>query len=159
MINRGNGDNAGGAPAEPAAAVDAPGLIEPAVIEPESAGAAIQPVYRELPPRPELPPSDFDASGDPNVAKSIQEWMREGEDLYTSALKEFQDLEVQLVDLEQRMLAKQTEVNQLAQIIGKPPVEGNRRVTAQLIEEHGPHSVPNSSATIARALAGKTLNR
>jgi len=93
------------------------------------------------------------------VAKSIQDWMREGEELYNAAFKEFQDLETQLDDLETRLAAKQAEVNQIAGIIGKPPVEGARRVAAQIIDERGPNSVPNSSATIARALAGRQLNR
>lgn len=93
------------------------------------------------------------------VAKSIADWMREGEELYAVAMKEYQEMENHLVDIEKRLLAKQEEVNQIAQIIGKPMVEGNRRLTAQLVDEHGPNSVPNSSATIARALAGRTLNR
>jgi hypothetical protein len=32
-------------------------------------------------------------------------------------------------------------------------------LTAQLIDDHGPLSVPNSSSTIARALSGRNLNR
>ncbi len=93
------------------------------------------------------------------MAKSIAEWMREGEELHATALREYQDLVVQLDELEKRLAAKQEEVNQIAQIIGKPMVEGTRRLTAQLVEDHGVHSVPNSPATIARALAGRTLNR
>jgi hypothetical protein len=50
-------------------------------------------------------------------------------------------------------------VNQIAQVIGKPLVEGSRRVTAQLVDDHGPLSVPNSSTTIARALSGRNINR
>ena len=105
----------------------------------------------------ESPPASF--MGGAFVAKSIQDWMHEGEELYNSAFKEFQELEKQLEELEVRLAAKQAEVNQIAGIIGKPPVEGNRRVAAQLIDERGPASVPNSSATIARALAGRQLNR
>ncbi len=93
------------------------------------------------------------------MPKSIAEWMREGEELYSTAMKDYQELERQINDLEKHLLAKQDEVNQLAQIIGKPVVEGNRRLSAQLIDDHGPSSVPNSPATIARALAGRTLNR
>src|SRR5580693_4550501 len=58
------------------------------------------------------------------VAKSIQDWMHEGEELYNASFKEFQELEAQLADLEARLAAKQAEVNQIAGIIGKPPVEG-----------------------------------
>ena len=42
---------------------------------------------------------------------------------------------------------------------GKPPVETNRRLTAQLIDDHSSGSVPNSPATIARALTGRGLGR
>ena len=94
-----------------------------------------------------------------DVAKSIQDWMREGEELYAASLRDYQSIEAQLTELEQRLASKQQEVNQIAQIIGKPMVEGNRRLAAQLVEDHGPHSVPNSPATIARALAGRQLNR
>jgi hypothetical protein len=84
--------------------------------------------------------------------------MREGEEIYAGTLKEYQDLEAQLADLEQRLQAKQSEVNQIAQIIGKPPVEGSRRLSAELIDSHN-FAVPNSPSTIARALAGKGFNR
>lgn len=93
------------------------------------------------------------------MPKSIQDWMREGEELYSTATQEYQAIEAQLSELEAQLAAKQMEVNQIAQIIGKPPVEGNRRLTAQLVEDHGPHSIPNSPATIARALSGRGLNR
>ena len=93
------------------------------------------------------------------MAKSIDEWMREGDALYEAALKEFEEMDAQLQLLEKQLAQKQDEVNQIAQIIGKPLVEGNRRLTAQLIDDHGPLSVPNSSSTIARALSGRNLNR
>jgi hypothetical protein len=93
------------------------------------------------------------------VTKSLQEWLSEGEQLYNAAMNEYQHLESQLDDLEAKLAAKKAEVNQIAQVIGKAPVEGNRRLTAQLVEDHGPASVPNSSATIARALAGRGLGR
>lgn len=93
------------------------------------------------------------------MAKSIVQWMQEGEELYDAALREYQELDTQLQALEKQLTAKQEEVNQIAQIIGKPMVEGVRRVTAQLVDEHGPNSVPNSPSTIARALAGRALAR
>jgi hypothetical protein len=85
--------------------------------------------------------------------------MREGEELYAQSLREYQEMELQLQELEKRLAAKQGEVNQIAEIVGKPAVEGGRRLSAQLVEDRGPQSVPNSSATIARALAGRALNR
>jgi hypothetical protein len=93
------------------------------------------------------------------VAKSIAEWLKEGEELYAAALKDYQHVELQIQELEKKLAAKQEEVNQIGQIIGKPLVEGNRRLTAQLVDDRGPNSVPNSPATIARALAGRNLNR
>jgi hypothetical protein len=93
------------------------------------------------------------------VAKSIAEWIREGEALYEAALKEFEEMDGRLQQLEKQLSQKQDEVNQIAQVIGKPLVEGNRRLTAQLVDDHGPLSVPNSSTTIARALSGRNINR
>jgi hypothetical protein len=93
------------------------------------------------------------------VAKSIAEWMQEGDDLYQTALKEYEELDARLREMEKLLAQKQDEVNQIAQVIGKPLVEGNRRLTAQLVDDHGPLSVPNSSSTIARALTGRNLNR
>jgi hypothetical protein len=93
------------------------------------------------------------------VAKSIADWIREGEQLYETALKEFEEMDGRLRELEKQLSLKQDEVNQIAQVIGKPLVEGNRRLTAQLVDDHGPLSVPNSSTTIARALSGRNINR
>ena len=93
------------------------------------------------------------------MTKSFKDWISEGESLYNAALREYQSIEQQLDDLEAKLAAKKAEVNQIAQVIGKPPVETNRRLTAQLVEEHGPNSVPNSPATIARALTGRGLGR
>jgi hypothetical protein len=95
----------------------------------------------------------------PAVQKSFKDWLAEGESLYAATLKEYQAIEAQLDDLEARLVAKKNEVNQIAQVIGKPPVESNRRLTAQLVDDHGPNSVPNSPATIARALTGRGLGR
>jgi hypothetical protein len=93
------------------------------------------------------------------VAKSIAEWMREGEELYAAAFKEYEEIDSRLQELEKLIMQKQEEVNQIAQVIGKPLVEGNRRLAAQLVDDHGPMSVPNSPSTIARALTGRNLNR
>jgi hypothetical protein len=95
------------------------------------------------------------------VAKSIQEWMREGDEIYNSAVEEFKHLEDQLADLEQRVSIKQTEVNQIAQMIGKPAIEASRRVSAHLVDDRDMPVIPNphAQATIARALTGKGLAR
>jgi hypothetical protein len=94
-----------------------------------------------------------------DVTKSLAEWLQEGEALYDSALAEYQSIEAQLDELEAKLSAKKAELNQIAQVIGKPPVESNRRLTAELVEDHGPNRVPNSPATIARALTGRGLGR
>lgn len=95
------------------------------------------------------------------MAASFQEWLQQGENLYNSALREYHDIEQQLSELEARLVEKQGEVNQIAQVIGKPLVEGGRRLSAQLVsaevvdlpaERSG---TPGSNANIARALTGK----
>lgn len=97
---------------------------------------------------------------DAEVNKSFKDWLGEGEQLYNATLAEFQQLEAQLVDLEQRLAAKKTEVNQIASVIGKQPVESaNRRMMAEIIDPGQPNSVSNSPATIARALTGRGLGR
>ena len=93
------------------------------------------------------------------MSKSLRDWLAEGEELYNAAMHEYQMIEAQLDELEVKLAAKKSELNQIAQVIGKPPVEGNRRLTAQLVDDHGPSSVPNSPATIARALTGRGLGR
>ncbi len=72
-------------------------------------------------------------------------------------MSEYQALEAQIDELEKKLAIKKDEVNQIAAVVGKSPVENNRRLTAQLIDDHGPSSVPNSPATIARALTGRGL--
>lgn len=98
--------------------------------------------------------------------KSFQDWLREGEQLYDGALSEYRRIEAQLDELEKQLAAKQAEVNQIAAIIGKEPVEGNRRLTAQIVDSHqgggsagGPNASPNSAAAIARAITGRGLGR
>jgi hypothetical protein len=85
--------------------------------------------------------------------------LNEGEALYNAALAEYQALESQLEDLESKLAAKKAELNQIAQVVGKPPVESPKRLTAELVDPHTPNSVPNSPATIARALTGRGLGR
>jgi hypothetical protein len=69
-------------------------------------------------------------------AKIVQQWLAQGEAIYAGLVKECQTLEAQLEDIEARLAAKQSEVNQVAQIIGKPLVEGNRRLSAQLVTSY-----------------------
>ncbi len=89
--------------------------------------------------------------------KTFKDWLTEGETLYQQALQEYQALENQIEDLEQRLAIKKDEVNQIALVVGKHAVESSRRLTAELVDHHGAGSVPNSPATIARALTGRGL--
>ena len=89
--------------------------------------------------------------------KTFKDWIGEGDTLYGQAMQEYQALESQIEELEQKLAIKKDEVNQIAAVINKPPVESSRRLTAQLVDDHGPSSVPNSPAAIARALTGRGL--
>ncbi len=94
------------------------------------------------------------------MAGNFQEWLQQGDSLYQAALKEYHSIEAQLDDLESKLVAKQAEVNQIAQVIGKPPVEGTRRLSAQLvaaevIDMPAERQSAGSNASIARALTGK----
>ncbi len=89
--------------------------------------------------------------------KTFKDWLTEGDQLYQQALQEYQTLEAQIEDLEKRLAIKKDEVDQIASVIGKQPVQSSRRLTAELVDSHGSGSVPNSPATIARALTGRGL--
>ncbi len=91
------------------------------------------------------------------MAKSLHEWLQEGESLYNEAMRQFQDLENQLEDLEARLNAKRDEVNQIAAVIGRPTVESKRRASVQIIDAQAPGSIPASRDTIAKALTGRGL--
>ena len=93
--------------------------------------------------------------------------------LCTTALNEFHAMEAQIEELQSKLAAKMDEVNRIAQMIGRPSVEGGsggggsignvggRRgsvelVPAQIIDDVQPRTgTSNSNATIARALTGK----
>ena len=91
--------------------------------------------------------------------KTFTEWLSEGEQLYALAVDEFKAIEAQISELELRLTDKKGEVNQIAQIIGKPTVENARRVTAEVVEAS---RMPISSVgaaipigRLARALTGR----
>jgi hypothetical protein len=93
------------------------------------------------------------------MAKSIQEWISEGEELHSAAVAQLQEREAQIADLEQKRTAKLAEVTQIAGIIGKQPPEPVYRQSAAAADDHPAPPLHASSATIARALAGKGLGR
>ncbi len=115
------------------------------------------------------------------MGKSFDEWLSEGDALYTQALEEYRDLEKQLADLQEKLAAKRSDVNKIAKVINKPAVEpipasisapppsssnvttyhinnGAQEVIADVIDPEQP-AVPSSRESIARALAGKPLRR
>jgi len=58
------------------------------------------------------------------MVKSLQDWLQEGKALYDATVAEHQEMEEQLADLQERLIAKRTEANQLARMIGKPTLGG-----------------------------------
>lgn len=97
--------------------------------------------------------------------KSFKEWLQEGDALYTTAMNEFQELENQLADIEAKLADKREEVNQIAAVVGKPPItlsgrtEAVRVSAAQIVDRDAPSggSIPASRQTIAKVLAGKSI--
>ena len=87
------------------------------------------------------------------MANTFREWIVQGESIYADAMKEYQGLEAQIEQLEIRLAEKKLEVNQIAQMIGKPIVEGTKRLAAELVERR---DVPGNGA-VARALTGRPL--
>ena len=91
--------------------------------------------------------------------KNFTEWLSEGEQLYLAAMDEFKAIEAQIDQLEVQLAAKKGEVNQIAQVISKPPVESARKLTAELVEPEVVTAVANRTAIpigrLARALTGR----
>ena len=92
--------------------------------------------------------------------KTFNEWLSEGEQLYATAVEEFRAIEAQINELELHLSAKKGEINQIAQIIGKPTVQNTRSVvTAEVIEASqvplGPGGPAMPIGRLARALTGR----
>jgi hypothetical protein len=113
------------------------------------------------------------------VAKTFRDWMTEGEELYSIALREYESLQSQLEALQSQLSAKRDELNQIAGVIGKPPIDNDeaergkvelprtepksdrhdRKPTVQIVDRESPGSIPASRNTIAQALTGRGLGR
>ena len=94
------------------------------------------------------------------MGKSLREWLTEGEELYGSAMREYQAIEAQLEHLEAQLEAKREELNHIGQVIGKAPITDTtvrRAPSVQIIDTHSPGSIPASRHTIAKALTGRGL--
>ena len=94
----------------------------------------------------------------PRDHPSFQNWLHQGEELYSVALEEYESIERQLDELEGQLAAKLAEVNRIGRIIGRPAIEGIRRLAARLVPAPAPELVPHTTHNIARALNG-TLGR
>lgn len=89
--------------------------------------------------------------------RSYKDWLAEGESLYSNLLNEFEVVQAQINELEKQLIAKRSEVNELASIIGKPVLEQAQRLSVNAIDVPPPAlppRTPTSSASIARALTG-----
>jgi len=111
------------------------------------------------------------------VAKTFRDWMTEGEELYSIALREYETLQSQLEALQSQLSAKKDELNQIAAVIGKPQVDSDdlaqidlpktepkldrpdRKPAVQIVDRESPGSIPASRNTIAQALTGRGLGR
>ncbi len=98
--------------------------------------------------------------------KSFKEWLTEGEQIYAQTMSEYEALETQLADLQQRLAQKKAEVNEVASVIGKSaisrpdPVRVDRVLSPgapQFLDRETAGSVPASRQTIAKVLAGKSI--
>lgn len=92
------------------------------------------------------------------MSTTFREWLNEGEAIYADAMQEYQVLETQIRELETRLVEKRTEVNQIAQMIGKPSVNTPERLAAEIIDRDTP--APNIPyGTVTRALTGRMVAR
>jgi DNA-binding protein H-NS len=118
-------------------------------------------------------------TGRSTVAKTFRDWMTEGEELYSIAMREYEQLQSQLESLQTQLAAKKDEVNQIAAVIGKPQVDNDnsdlakielpktepksdrhdRKPVVQIVDRETPGSIPASRNTIAQALTGRGLGR
>jgi hypothetical protein len=88
------------------------------------------------------------------VTKTFKDWMSEGESIYNAALADYQAIQSQLEQLEAKLAEKKTDVNQIAQMIGRAGVDNSKRVSAQLVEHAPP---PGTIGSVTRALTGRTM--
>ena len=56
------------------------------------------------------------------MAKSVTQWMSEGEEVYLGAVEEYRQIEEQLRELAAQWRFKKTEINRIAMFLGKAPM-------------------------------------
>ena len=83
------------------------------------------------------------------MAKSLADWLQEGDEVYQATVEEYRQLEEQLRELATRWRTKKAEIDKLAGILGKPP----------LPEEHGAeHGAEEHTAERPRIMPRANLN-
>lgn len=98
------------------------------------------------------------------MAKSLDEWLQEGTQLYDAAVEDYRKLEEQAQQIQERLAAKRQEVNQIAKVISKPPVEEPHPGLAayppvDVVDPNQPGTTPYTRNSIARALTGQPIRR
>jgi len=97
------------------------------------------------------------------MAKSLSEWLQEGQQLYDAAVEEYRQLEEQAHDIQEKLAAKRLEVNQIAKVVNKPSVDESRSGASSggvdVVDPAAPGSTPFTRNSIARALTGQPLRR
>ena len=90
--------------------------------------------------------------------KNFKNWFSDAELVYSQALMEYQNLQEQIETMEKQLAAKRAEINQVALVLGKAPIEAAGKLSAHLIDAP---AAPQSTiaATITRALNGRSLGR
>src|SRR5208283_334832 len=98
------------------------------------------------------------------MGKTITDWLSEGESLYAAAVAEHQQIQQEVDEMERKLEAKRHEINQLAHVLGKAPIEGSHRVappvpppTATPVPEKRTQIPLNGgpATSLSRALAGR----
>ena len=85
------------------------------------------------------------------MSTSFKDWIGQGESLYSTLLEEFQQFQKQIDELEQQLASKKAEVNQLAEVIGRPGVERTPRPAAEAVEHNSPLRPSSPSSVSPRA--------
>ena len=90
------------------------------------------------------------------MAKSLEEWLQDGEQVYQGTVAEYRQLEEQLRELATRWRAKKTDIDRLAAMLGKTPLPEEHTEAAGPAESHHEHP----RATVPRLnLGGPAVRR
>lgn len=76
------------------------------------------------------------------MTTAIDDWMREGEEVYAAALKEYRALEARRDELERKVLAQRDKAIRILQLIHHSNPQSHRQVLACLMEQRGAKAIP-----------------